>query len=184
VCTLDVEQFALTAPPAEKRAPSQNAFDRQKDHKPFFDILTRALRQMGAPKSSSRLFVYGTLMPGQSNFSRIKPYVLATRPGETDGILVDLGSFPALLEGDGVVRGVLLEMEQAALRITDGIEGYHGEREGSLYWRKEVTVRLESGEETVAWTYFFARPKQIADRPRPIVRLDEGRPVFSWRGQP
>jgi gamma-glutamylcyclotransferase (GGCT)/AIG2-like uncharacterized protein YtfP len=57
------------------------------------------------------LFVYGTLMPGHGNHRRIERFVLRARPGRITGILVDLGAFPALVPGDGLVEGVLLEID-------------------------------------------------------------------------
>jgi gamma-glutamylcyclotransferase (GGCT)/AIG2-like uncharacterized protein YtfP len=88
-----------------------------------------------------RLFVYGTLMPGHGNHRRIERFVLRARPGRITGILVDLGAFPALVPGDGLVEGVLLEIDPSALSITDQIEGYAPNRSDCLYVRKQVTLR-------------------------------------------
>jgi gamma-glutamylcyclotransferase (GGCT)/AIG2-like uncharacterized protein YtfP len=129
----------------------------------------------------TNLFVYGTLMPGESNFRQIEKYVIDQQPGTIEGILVDLGAYPALLEGNGVVKGVVLEIDADALEITDRIEGYHPERNRCLYLREEVVVQLESNEDVAAWTYLFAKPDAITDCPRLIVDVIEGKPVFAWR---
>jgi gamma-glutamylcyclotransferase (GGCT)/AIG2-like uncharacterized protein YtfP len=98
------------------------------------------------------LFVYGTLMPGHGNHRRIERFVLRGRPGRITGILVDLGAFPALVPGDGLVEGVLLEIVPSALSITDQIEGYAPNRSDCLYVRKQVTVTLDDVTQVTAWT--------------------------------
>ena len=128
----------------------------------------------------TNLFVYGTWMPGESNYRQIEDFVIDHKPGTIDGVLVDLGAYPALVPGDGHVRGVMLRMHREALEITDRIEGYHPDRDRCLYVRKEVVVQLEDGQESVAWTYFFANTEEIVDRPRLIVGDSDGVPVHAW----
>jgi gamma-glutamylcyclotransferase (GGCT)/AIG2-like uncharacterized protein YtfP len=113
-----------------------------------------------------RLFVYGTLMPGHGNHRRIERFVLRARPGRITGILVDLGAFPALVPGDGLVEGVLLEIDPSALSITDQIEGYAPNRSDCLYVRKAGHVTLDDETQVTAWTYEFADPQRILDHPR------------------
>jgi gamma-glutamylcyclotransferase (GGCT)/AIG2-like uncharacterized protein YtfP len=140
-----------------------------------------------SPESTERLFVYGTLMPECANHRQIQRHVRHAVPGSIEGILVDLGAFPALLPGVGVVKGVLIEIDAEALAITDRIEGYSHGREHCLYVRKRVEVHLDSGGTTTAWTYEFADPGRIADRPQLIVKRVAGREVHAWepnRGQP
>ena len=133
-------------------------------------------------EKAQRLFVYGTLMPGESNYDQIEDLVIDHKPGTIiDGVLVDLGAFPALVPGAGiVVRGVLLEIKPAALEVTDRIEGYSPDRDRCLYLRKEVTVVVEDGEDATAWTYVFANPASIADHPRLVVDVIDDIPVSAW----
>jgi gamma-glutamylcyclotransferase (GGCT)/AIG2-like uncharacterized protein YtfP len=131
--------------------------------------------------NTTRLFAYGTLRPGQSNFGRIAEFVVAHEPATIEGELVDLGAYPALIEGDGIVEGDLLTMQLKALDITDRIEGYQPERSGSFYVRRKVTVTLLKARATVhAWTYFFACPDQLSCYPKAVVGQREGKPVFNW----
>ena len=130
----------------------------------------------------TNLFVYGTLMPGESNYSQIEDLVIDHKPGTIDGILVDLGAYPGLLPGRGIVQGVLVESEKATLDVTDRIEGYSPDRESCLYLRKEVVVRMGNRPDVVAWTYFFAKSETVADCPRLVVGEKSGVPVFAWRG--
>ena len=117
----------------------------------------------------SNVFVYGTLMPGEANYRQIEDFVIDYNPGTIDGVLVDLGAYPALVPGEGIVKGVILRMKQEALEITDRIEGYHAGRDRCLYVREEVVVRLEGGQEAIAWTYLFANSGGVADCSRLVV---------------
>ncbi len=132
------------------------------------------------PDQPVRFFVYGTLMPGHGNHHRIERHVRRGCPGKITGILVDLGAFPALVPGDGIVEGVVLDIDPTALAITDRIEGYGPNRNDCLYIRKEVTVTLDDGTQATAWTYEFAHPQRITDQPRLVAKEVCGALVYSW----
>ena len=129
---------------------------------------------------TDQLFVYGTLMPRFSNYGRIADHVQSARPGTIQGVLIDLGAFPALIHGEGRVEGMLLELDAAAIQVTDFIESFHPDQGSSLYLREMIQVDLDDGETVDAWTYYFANPAQIADHPRLIVREDAGIPICRW----
>lgn len=131
-------------------------------------------------ETTIRLFVYGTLAPGHSNFTMIEHLVRSSQPASTAGILVDLGAYPAMIPGNGLVKGVLLEVEEEALGVTDRIEGYDGGGGRNLYVRKKAIIRLEAGEEVTAWVYEFAHPDQIADCPKVSVESSGDLPVQEW----
>ena len=97
-----------------------------------------------------------------------------------DGVLVDLGAFPALIPDDGYVKGVMLQLDREALEITDQIEGYSPDRRGCLYLREEVVVQLENEQEVVAWGYVFTNLPGITDCPRLIVGELNGVPLHAW----
>ena len=130
-----------------------------------------------------RLFAYGTLLPGEANHRLIERQVRSARTGCIEGVLVDLGAFPALIPGDGIVKGMLLELAWEAIEITDRLEGFHADDDHSLYLRKEVIVHLHEGGEVQAWTYVYANPSAIADRPRLVLDATSGKSVFAWHGQ-
>jgi gamma-glutamylcyclotransferase (GGCT)/AIG2-like uncharacterized protein YtfP len=75
---------------------------------------------------------------------------------------------------------MVLTIDAEALKITDFIEGYRPDHEQSLYVREKVEVDLGDGDIVNAWTYFFAAPDHIHDRPRLLVRGDDDLPVYSW----
>ncbi len=105
------------------------------------------------------LFVYGTLCKGLSRNDVIKgsEYLgLAL----CKGILKDVGSFPALINGDENVIGEVYRIDSdTVLPVLDRIEGYYGNDESSsLYLRKKMSVRmLSDGKWVDAVSYFFNR---------------------------
>jgi gamma-glutamylcyclotransferase (GGCT)/AIG2-like uncharacterized protein YtfP len=126
------------------------------------------------------LFVYGTLMPGGRYHRQIAQHVRDVRAGVIEGMLIDLGAYPALVPGTGAVRGVLLTIDAAALPIADQIEGYHVSGGESLFVRKPVIVRLDAGGVIEAWGYEFARPGRIAHRRRACVGREDGAALYAW----
>ena len=130
--------------------------------------------------TTTRLFVYGTLKPGHGNFSMIERLFRSSRPASTDGVLIDLGAYPALIPGHGLVKGVVLEMEEEALAIADRIEGYDGDQERNLYDRKKAIIRFEAGGEVTAWVYEYADPDRIANCPQLTVESSGDLPVHEW----
>jgi gamma-glutamylcyclotransferase (GGCT)/AIG2-like uncharacterized protein YtfP len=91
------------------------------------------------------LFVYGTLCRGLSRNDVLKKseYLgLAL----CKGILKDVGSFPALINGDGEVIGEVYRIDSdTVLPLLDQFEGYlKNDESRSLYVRKELSVRLLS----------------------------------------
>lgn len=130
------------------------------------------------PDGITRLFVYGSLKPREWNYRLIEEYVHQAVPGTVSGRLVDLGSFPALVPGRGIVQGVMLEVDEAALVITDRLEGVP-----HLYRRQEVSVTFTNGGQHTAWTYEYADHIRIADRPLLLVDHIKDVPVYAWRNQ-
>jgi len=120
-------------------------------------------------------FVYGTLRPDGWNHRLIEQYVRHAVPATAKGILVDLGTIPALIPGDGLVRGVLLTVDSAAIARMDKLEGVP-----HFYRRTITTVTFDDGSTTDAWVYEYADPIRIADRPKLLVGYEHGLPVFSW----
>jgi gamma-glutamylcyclotransferase (GGCT)/AIG2-like uncharacterized protein YtfP len=128
-----------------------------------------------------RLFVYGTLMPGGGIYHRLERHARLARPATVEGVLMDLGAFPALVPGEGVVRGVLLDIEPEGLRIADQIEGHRPDERSCFYQRRETDICLDAGGSVDGWAYVFARPESVADRPRLLVGEQDGVPVYAWR---
>lgn len=103
-------------------------------------------------EGSVRLFVYGTLMRGESNHHRMAAATFlgeaATEPGLA---LVDLGPYPGMVkEGRASVSGELYRVPAATLADLDELE-QHPDR----YWR--TTIRLVGDEPAQAYLYPLER---------------------------
>lgn len=106
---------------------------------------------------SEYLFTYGTLRPPWPNtpaddvryYPTIADYIRSHRPATVTGAQIfDLGGYPAAVRGEGVVQGDLLELDPAALPITDRIEGHP-----TFFRRTRVTVQTNDGA-VDAWLYW------------------------------
>ena len=94
------------------------------------------------------LFVYGTLMRGQSNHTLIES-ALRIETATVRGLLFGLPEgYPALVDGEGIVHGELCFFEDLGAILPD-VDEY----EGALYYRTRCEVTLPSGERHLAWYY-------------------------------
>jgi gamma-glutamylcyclotransferase (GGCT)/AIG2-like uncharacterized protein YtfP len=112
-----------------------------------------------------KLFLYGTLMSGESNHRRLRgARLLATGRTEPRYTLVSLGRYPALLEGGTTsVAGEIYEVDDDLLRALDRFEGVP-----TLYRR--AAIHLLGGE--VVGGYLLARTR---------AEHDEVIPGGDWR---
>ncbi|MEB3356081.1 MAG: gamma-glutamylcyclotransferase [Synechococcales bacterium] len=120
-----------------------------------------------------RVFVYGTLKPGESNFG---PYcaekVVYQQEAIAHGQLFDLPlGYPAMVEGDGEVRGyVLWFSDRTVLHHLDKLEDYdpHRPLQENEYLRRQVPIfDLHHQPLGSAWTYLMSleRIKQLNGSP-------------------
>lgn len=131
------------------------------------------------------LFVYGTLRSNQPNAPRLggaTPLGWATVSGK----LLDLGDYPGLIEGEGVVIGELFLLPSAALERIDDLEGFDPlDPESSLFVREERYVHLP-GQNTrrQAWIYRWPHgggsPIESGDWVRHVQERGESRSKTLW----
>ena len=120
---------------------------------------------MKSPTSTLKVFVYGTLKPGERNYQRCcDRRTKSETPAYTQGILYDLPvGYPAMIEGEQKVRGYLLVFNNPKILDTfDILEGYQPERDrnSNEYYRLYVPVYAIDGEYlTKAWAYFMTPAK-------------------------
>ena len=78
----------------------------------------------------------------------------------TSGLLYDLGGYPGLVSGDGVVHGEVCAVDDTRLPALDAFEDYNlADPAGSLYMRAAVTAWLvASGEAIPVQAYRHNRP--------------------------
>lgn len=117
----------------------------------------------------ANLFAYGTLIPGCEPVgmapvcSRMQLVGEATVPGT----LYDLGGYPGVVEGEGIIRGVVLRVPPDAWPLLDAYEGCAGPgRLDALFRRIPTRATLASGDVLDCWLYVYARDVTG----RPIVR--------------
>ena len=116
-----------------------------------------------------RFFFYGTLIAGSGNavachvHTRLHPIGAATVRGALHAIPDLQGWYPALVPGNGSVRGVVYEaapgFTAADLALLDRWEDYDPARPGeSVYLRQSLSATLAAGGKLEAQGYVHARP--------------------------
>lgn len=95
-----------------------------------------------------KVFVYGTLLTGESNHHVAAPFIQDRHPGVVKGRLYNTGSFPAaVLDPDGYeIEGEWFDVTENGLKRMDMLEGYRGEGQRNFYDRVGVKD-LHSGTE-------------------------------------
>lgn len=125
-----------------------------------------------------RFFFYGTLLDGSDNpvARSIHRKLKAQGPAMVRGVLHAIpdpdGWFPALLPGDGEIRGMLYHAKEsftgADIWAMDAYEDCNpAEPSLSLYRREEVNVTTLGGTMVRAQAYLFNLPLPQGSRPVP-----------------
>lgn len=141
---------------------------------------------MTAAATPDRVFVYGTLrVAGGHPMARL----LAERgrrlgPATLQGILLDVGPYPAALPSDDAadrIVGELIELDPVRATETlaelDVYEGCpDGAHEPALYRRSRVTVKDGEGRPYDAWVWFWNRDRAG------LPRIEGGDWIRHWGG--
>lgn len=100
------------------------------------------------------VFVYGTLLVGESNHHVAAPYLLAVEPGTVRGRMVDCGEYPALILDPeaGEVPGEWFTVSEEGLRHMDILEQYEGPGGCNEYERVRVRDAYRDRE---GWIYVW-----------------------------
>jgi len=105
-------------------------------------------------RSSAWLFTYGTLMQGYALHPVLARGATRAGTGTVRGLLVDLGRYPGLIEGNGRVHGEIYRLDDPELLpILDREEGYNFER-------RRAFVTLANGRRVRAWLYRYRGPRE------------------------
>lgn len=120
----------------------------------------------------TKVFVYGTLKPGEGNYQRLCfGRVVEEQEAYTFGELYHLNpGYPGMTPGKNQVRGFVLTFpELEVLRDLDYLEDYNPQAplEKNEYYRQEIEVYDLSGKSLgTAWAYFMtlAKVKQYQGR--------------------
>lgn len=118
---------------------------------------------------SQKVFVYGTLREGQSNFGLISNLVKSITPATTRGWMFDFGGYPVLVDGSGHITGEVLEFHdfEEALRRMDALEGYIGQNNAENdYEREDITVVLSDSRSEICQVYRYSdnRKQELINR--------------------
>lgn len=105
------------------------------------------------------LFVYGSLMTGNTARQNFRPYLEHLGEGRVNGRLYHLPEgYPTLIleETAGPVVGEVLRLSDPARALAE-LDDYEGADpklpRGGLYARVRTMVRLEDGDDVAAWIY-------------------------------
>jgi gamma-glutamylcyclotransferase (GGCT)/AIG2-like uncharacterized protein YtfP len=133
--------------------------------------------------SCNSVFAYGTLQRGEVRGEMWPRPPRSVQPATVRGRLHDLGPYPALVQGNDLIRGELWTFESGdmpdTLATLDAIEG-HENLGSDLFCRRTIACRTQDGLTRMAYVYFYAQPGRIAHRP--IVRPD-AHGYCQWRKQ-
>lgn len=110
------------------------------------------------------IFVYGTLLKGESNHDRFCGDALTIEPAVTTGRLYHLPyGFPAMFDApDGQVFGELMTFPdiEITLERLDRLEGYRPGDNNNHYTRIEKTVTVIGDYRTVlSWLFVYPKNK-------------------------
>jgi gamma-glutamylcyclotransferase (GGCT)/AIG2-like uncharacterized protein YtfP len=112
------------------------------------------------------VFVYGTLRPGEKNYSHyLAGRTVSEVPATAEGQLYYIadGGYPYVEPGPGTVSGELIYLDprryEPTLQAIDALEEYDpGDERQSIYLRRRTSVTLSDGRSTAAWIYYWNCP--------------------------
>lgn len=111
------------------------------------------------PPEPDLLFVYGTLRPALARGlpRRLTRDLEVVGSATISGTLLDLGAYPGMIPGPGVVRGELLRIaDDERLAAIDAYEECGGA--APLFRRERMEATLADGTRRSAWAYISIRP--------------------------
>lgn len=111
--------------------------------------------------SNLKVFVYGTLKPGEANYQRYCALkVVETTRAIAYGQLFDLPlGYPAMTPGESPVQGFVLTFaEPVIISVLDALEDYDPDRlpEENEYYRQLIETYSPAGQSLgLAWVYLM-----------------------------
>lgn len=119
---------------------------------PWGESYEAEIRSINEYFSKRNVFVYGTLMKGETNnhyLENSKFSGMATIEGYE---MYNVGWYPAIIDGDGLIIGELYQVPTDDIPSIDMLEG-----EGSLYIKRCETVTDSKGKSSFAFIYIYNR---------------------------
>lgn len=119
----------------------------------------------GAMTGWVKVFVYGTLKPGEENFEAYCLGCPEALEAIAYGELYDLPfDYPAMTRGDRVIYGYLLTLDASVLPDLDELEGYDASQPDAQneYIRQEIEVFNLAGRSLgIGWAYLMSAEQAI-----------------------
>lgn len=119
------------------------------------------------------LFVYGSLLSGFKSpaYEYISKYFRLRGNATVKGTIYDMGTFPVATSDDTgrIIRGELYEIRNPKelsfiLAQLDDYEGLYPDDGEDIYYKRElVTTTTETGDEVIAWIYWYN--KDVTGKP-------------------
>jgi gamma-glutamylcyclotransferase (GGCT)/AIG2-like uncharacterized protein YtfP len=135
--------------------------------------------------SKNTLFVYGSLMQGMVHHNKLAAMVKEIKPATCEGVLYRLAvGYPALVEGPGVVKGELLNLNsfKEIIKIIDEFEGFSPTvPEKSLHLRLEKPILVEGAKKPSNSFVYVLNPLKL---PKDAVKIESGDYRASMAAQP
>ena len=116
-----------------------------------------------------KVFVYGTLMQGFGNHRVMEEaqgkFITKAFIRDKDIFFVSLGSFPAVIDGKGIVFGEIYEIPDEKIKtwrgdlypikVLDSLEGYNSKTRNGMYLRKRAVAVTPKGEKIWVSYYYW-----------------------------
>jgi gamma-glutamylcyclotransferase (GGCT)/AIG2-like uncharacterized protein YtfP len=105
------------------------------------------------------VFIYGSLLPGQSNHHVASTFVQSYRAGQIAGRMVDCGAYPAAVrdsiarQRNSIIRGQWITVDRDGMAAMDVLEDFFGIEEQNDYER--VWVTDARNHDVAGWVYVW-----------------------------
>ena len=117
------------------------------------------IREVNEYFSNRKVFVYGTLMEGESNHDYLENSECLGKAFIEGYDMYDVGFYPAIVPGDSLIVGELYDVPLEDMPSIDMLEG-----EGSLYVKKCEAVSDYSGNISIAFVYVYLGEVESLER--------------------
>lgn len=132
----------------------KSAFQKMESEGNFFgcwgESYETEIRAINEYFSKRRVFVYGTLMRGETNNHYMQNSNFIVRTTIEGYQMYDVGWYPAIIKGNNRVPGELYEVPAEDMPLIDMLEG-----EGQLYAKKTIKITDINGNTSFAFVYVY-----------------------------
>lgn len=132
----------------------KSAFQKMESEGNFFgcwgESYETEIRAINEYFSKRRVFVYGTLMRGETNNHYMQNSNFIVRTTIEGYQMYDVGWYPAIIKGNNRVPGELYEVPAEDMPLIDMLEG-----EGQLYAKKTIKITDINGNISFAFVYVY-----------------------------